>query len=67
MDLSKLAADKNMQALFSHPKVQRLLQDPRFQDAVRQKNIFKLMANAEFQELLKDPEIQNLARQFKPS
>jgi hypothetical protein len=67
MDLSKLAADKNMQTLFAHPKVQKLLQDPKFQDAVRQKNIFKLMANTDFQQLLKDPEIQNLARQFKLS
>lgn len=57
-DLVRLVKDENFRKFLSHPKVQKLMNDPEFKQVVEEKNVFKLMAHREFNDLLQDPEIR---------
>ena len=57
-ELSKLAQDEDFRKFIAHPKVQGLMKNDGFKQAVQEKNVFKLIANPEFNELLRDPEVR---------
>ena len=65
--MKDLASNKDIQQFMMHPKVQKVFQDPHFQEIVKDKDIFKLMSHPEFAELLKDPEIRELMQKIQLS
>ena len=64
-ELLKLAQDKDFQKFLLNPKIRALMQDQKFQRAVKEKNFFKLTANQEFAELLKDPEVSSALEEVR--
>ncbi len=60
--LQKLMTDPNFRAFMMHPKIQALLRDPEFQEAMqKQKDPTTLLSNPKFAALRNDPEIAQLA------
>ncbi len=64
-DLLKLARDEHFQKFMMHPKVQSLMKDKEFEQAVKEKNFIKLMNHAEFANVLKDPEVASALEQMR--
>ena len=68
----KLMTDKNIKALFSHPKVQTLLQDPEFRAFLQSQLVSKfqrfseLMQHPKMAALMHDPELASLIAKINP-
>ena len=58
-EIIKLARDENFRRFLTNPKVQELMKEDEFKQAVQEKNMFKLMSNGRFMEVMKDPEIRS--------
>ena len=58
--MQKLMKDENFRAFISNPKVQEMMRDPDFQDAVKKQDGARLMANPRFAALKSDPELSEL-------
>ncbi len=58
----QLMKDKNFMAFISHPKVQELLRDPEFQEAVKKQDQSRLLSNPRFAALQQDPELAGLLK-----
>ena len=59
--VQKLMADENFRAFMTHPKIQELLKDPEFQEALKKQDTSKLFSHPKFASLRNDPELAQLA------
>ncbi len=56
----KLMKDDNFKAFISHPKVQKIFQDPEFQEVMKTQDPQKIMTHPKMAGLHQDPEILTL-------
>lgn len=59
--MQKLMKDENFKAFMSHPKIQEMLRDPEFLEALKKQDTSKLMSNPKFSALRNDKELAQLA------
>ena len=65
--VQKLMKDEDFKALITHPKVQQVVQDPEFLEAVKSKNWGKMAANPRLASLMRDPEVAPLLAKLDPA
>jgi len=58
--MQKLMKDDNFKALMAHPKVQELLKDPEFREAIKGQDFSALQSHPKFSGVMSDPELVKL-------